>query len=236
MIYKHFENSNFEDFSSGRVIYNNVNFPNFSVRIAGEIFSRCLEHTQKKKDICLYDPCCGSAYMLTVLGYLFNEIIQKIYCSDISIEAIELSKKNLSLLSFHGINRRKNEINELIKKFNKESHKSALCSLAKIENLLKKEISSNIFMTNILSKPDFIDKKFCADIVITDVPYGNLVSWSNNSGEELNVLLDGILPIIELNSIIAISYNKKQKINNQKYRIIEKHQIGHRRIDILKLK
>jgi 23S rRNA G2445 N2-methylase RlmL len=235
MIYKHFENRNFEDFSSGRVIYNNKNYPNYPVRLAAEIFSRCLEHTPKKNDICLYDPCCGSAYLTIILGYLFNKIIGKIYCSDISEEAIELSQKNLSLLSFNGISRRKNELNELVEKYKKESHKNALCSLEIIKKQIKKEIPFNIFKANILEKPDFIGNKFVADIIITDVPYGNLVNWSTNVGEEINVLLDGIIPIINNNTIIAISYNKNQNINNKKYCIIEKIKIGHRRISIMKL-
>ena len=252
MIYKYFEDRNFEDFSSGRVIYNHVNYPNYPVRLAGEIFSRCLEHTSKKNNIYLYDPCCGSAYTPTVLGYLFNEVIEKIYCSDVLKEAVELSQKNLSLLSFSGIDRRKNELDELAEKFKKESHKGALSSLGRIKSQLKREIPYSIFKENILERPDFTDNKFVADIIVTDVPYGNLVNWSANDGEEINRLLDGIIPVTDNNTIVAISYNKNQKISSNeelrhfregsikpismnKYCTLEKIRIGHRKINIMKL-
>ena len=233
MVYKYFPNNNYEDFSSGRVLYHKSNFTNYPVRLAGEIFSGCLEYSKKKNELCLYDPCCGGAYMVTVLGFLFNEVIRTIYCSDISNEAIELAYKNISLLSCSGIENRKNELHNLMKKYGKESHKNALNSLEKIRKLIKNEITGNIFQTDILNKNEVISQKFIADIVITDVPYGNLVNWSGNSGEEINELLNGIIPIINSDTIIAISHNKKQKINNLKYKVVEKIQAGHRKIEIM---
>jgi hypothetical protein len=235
MVYKHFQNNNYEDFSSGRVIYHKSNYSNYSVRLVGEVFYRCLEHSKKKNEICLYDPCCGSAYMLTVLGYLFNETIETIYCSDISNEAVELSRKNLSLLSYTGIEKRRNELNNFIRKYNKDSHRNALHSLEKIEKLIKHEIKNHVFEANILNENELINKDFIANVILTDVPYGNLINWSGNNGGEIENLLDGIIPIIDPDTIIAISHNKKQKITNLKYKIIEKIQIGHREIGILKL-
>ncbi|MDR0374870.1 MAG: hypothetical protein LBH85_04015, partial [Treponema sp.] len=37
MIYKYFFKNNYEDFSGGRVIPHKLNYPNFPVRLAGEI-------------------------------------------------------------------------------------------------------------------------------------------------------------------------------------------------------
>jgi hypothetical protein len=236
MVYKYFQSNNYEDYSSGRVIYHKSKYPNYPVRLAGEIFYRCLEHSNKKDKIIIYDPCCGSSYMITVLGLLCNQVIDTIYCSDISNEAIDLSNKNLSLLTFSGIEKRKIELMDLIKKYNKDSHINALNSLEKIVKQIKHEIKINVFLANILDKKQMVSNKFNADIVITDIPYGNLVNWINNKGNELEELLNGIIPIINRNKVIAISYNKKQKINNTKYSIIENIQIGHRKIKIMKLK
>ena len=236
MIYKYFPKENYEDFSSGRVIYHKSNYPNYPVRLAGEIFHRCLEYSKKKNKLCLYDPCCGSAYLLTILGYLFNELIETIYCSDISNEAVELSYKNLSLLSYKGIEKRKHELNDYIKIYNKESHRNALNSLERIEKLIKHEIKNNVFAADVLIKKELINKNFFADIVITDVPYGNLVNWINNNGEERENVLNGIIPIIKSDTIIAISHNKSQKITSSEFNTVEEIHIGHRKIKILKLK
>jgi hypothetical protein len=70
MIYKYFQKGNYEDFSSGKVILHKSKYQNYPVRLAGEIFCQCLEYIKKQSNFCVYDPCCGSAYMLTVLGFL----------------------------------------------------------------------------------------------------------------------------------------------------------------------
>jgi hypothetical protein len=175
--------------------------------------------------------------MAAVVGFLFNKIIGTIYCSDISHEAIELSYKNISLLSCPGIEKRKTELHDLIRQYHKESHKNALSSLEKIKPLIKHEIKTAIFQADILNKTPFVDKnKFIADIVLTDVPYGNLTNWSGNNDTGLNELLNGIIPVLHPDTILAISHTKEQKITNTKYVIIEKIQTGHRKIEIIKLR
>jgi hypothetical protein len=69
MVYKYFPKNNYEDFSSGRVIFHKSGYPNYPVRLAGETFCRCLKYIDKTKDLCIYDPCCGSAYMLPINKY-----------------------------------------------------------------------------------------------------------------------------------------------------------------------
>jgi hypothetical protein len=56
MVYKYSPNENYADFSGGRVIYHKPDYPNYPVRLAAEIFSRCLMHLKKKSNLCLYDP------------------------------------------------------------------------------------------------------------------------------------------------------------------------------------
>jgi hypothetical protein len=235
MLYKFFPQNNYEDFASGSVFYHNAGYTNYPVRLAGEIFSRCLEFSQKENNIKMYDPCCGSAYMFSVLGFLFNGIIDEVFCSDVSDEAAELSHKNLSLLSYSGIEKRKSELHDLMQKYNKESHKNALDSLKRIKEKIKHEIKTNIFTANILNTNELIHKDFIADIIMTDVPYGNLVNWSENTGNEIEKLLDGIIPVINNHSIIAISHSKNNKVHHEKYKTLEKIKTGHRKISILTL-
>jgi hypothetical protein len=217
-------------------MYHKPAYTNYPVRLTGEIFSRCLEYSKKKQDICIYDPCCGSAYMITVLGYLFNETINTIYASDVSGEALELSLKNLSLLSYKGIIKRKEELTDLVGKYGKKSHNNALNSLETLLHLIKHEIKCNAFNANILNAKELINKKFTADIVITDVPYENLTAWSDNSDNPIDDLLNTINPVINSETIIAVSHTKMQKINSPTYEKLEKLRAGHRKIEILKLR
>lgn len=113
MEYKYCENGNFEDFASGRVIYHANGIPNFPVRLVNEIYRRCLQYSNKKTDICLYDCCCGGGYSLTVLGLLNQESISEIIASDIDKNMLETANKNLSLLTSNGIINRISEISSL---------------------------------------------------------------------------------------------------------------------------
>ena len=74
MEYKYCEKQNFEDYSSGRVLYHKANMTNFPVRLAQEIFLRCKSYISDKPQVNFYDPLCGGGYMATVLGLLNLEI------------------------------------------------------------------------------------------------------------------------------------------------------------------
>jgi len=236
MVYKYFPKNNYEDFSSGRVILHKSKYPNFPVRLAGEIFCHCLEYINKPKNISVYDPCCGNDYLLTVLGFLFNDKIKTIYGSDIDNEAVNLAQVNLSLLSITGIEERKNELMDLVNKYNKQSHKAAINSINNISKNIKHEIGINIFLTDILKENGLNNLNFCVDILITDVPYGNLVNWNEKINNPIDILLDTIIPVINKETIIAIIYNKNQKMNNLRYGRLNKYKVGHRIIEIMKLK
>jgi len=240
MIYKYYNNNeNFEHFACGRVIHGKAGFTNYPVRIAGEVFKRCLEYSNKKDGITIYDPCCGGGYLLTVLGLLNPDIIKNIYGSDISNEAISLARENLSLLTFEGLLKRKQQINDLIAKLNKQSHKDALKSVEVFLNIIKnRKIPPQIhcFIADILDKKPLEEQDFKTDILITDVPYGNLVSWSGESDNAINQLLDNVIPVLHKNTILAISTDKGQKIKNDLFVRHEKLKIGKRVIYILQLK
>ena len=242
LIYKYYSNNdNFEDFSCGRVLYNKAGIPNYPVKITGEIFKRCLEYLDKKEDITVYDPCCGGGYLLTVLGLLNPDIIGKIIGSDISQEVIVVAKDNLSLLTVDGILRRKNQINDMVINFDKQSHKDAFKSTEVFLDIAEhRAINPKIicFNADVLNKESFEKLNFKADIIITDVPYGNLVAWSDvdEKNNTIDRLLDNIIPILHKDTIIAISTDKSQKIRNEHFIRHNKFKIGKRVIYILQVK
>ena len=108
---------NYSDLSSGRVFYSRPGHPAFPIRLASEIFQRCMvirtAHHLSSPCV-LFDPCCGGAYHLSVLGYLHRECIREVIGSDVEEEAILLAQQNLALLSGSGLDRRIKEITEMI--------------------------------------------------------------------------------------------------------------------------
>ena len=145
MIYKYGAADNYEDLASGRVIYGGKGIPNYPVRLVTEIFGRAMEYSKKKDELIVYDPCCGGAYLLTILGFFYGEKIGRIYGSDISEEMVRFARKNLNLLKYSGLEDRKAELERLYAEFGKPSHREAIESAEKLKNKLVKDIDSEVY-------------------------------------------------------------------------------------------
>ena len=231
MQYRHVPNANFEDFSCGRFIYQIAGFPNFPVRLACEIFLRCYELLNEPK-VSVYDPCCGGAYMLTVLGFMYNEKISALYGSDVSEEACSLAERNLGLLTHDGLSRRKKQLNAHYEAYGKASHLDAIKSADNLAGLIKNLPGSKVFLHDIVKEaPTFP----VADIIIADVPYGKLSGWSSPTAFALDKMLDNLKGSLRVNALAAICSDKGQKINNPGYKRVERFQVGRRKIEILRL-
>lgn len=228
MEYLYCPNGNFEDYSSGRVIYSGKGTPNFPVRLLNEIYGRAKSYLEKKDNITVYDPCCGGGYALTVLGMFHNLSIGRIYASDVDSGMVELSKRNLGLLTYSGLMRRKQEIRKSYEMYGKQSHREALESCDKLYDRLRREIRTEVFEADCTKAlPDIKP-----DIIITDVPYGNLVNWAEDTG--LGAMLDQLWEISHSETILAVCMDKGQKAGNSRWRRIEKHNHGKRRIEIFR--
>ena len=234
MVYRYCEKENFEDLASGRVILHRGGYPNFPVRLAQEIFRRCLRRLDDPKRVCLYDPCCGGGYLLTVLGFLNPDSIGRIVASDINPEAVGLARENLSLLQKDGLRRRVRQLEELLRLHQKSSHQEALESAARLWDLLEQapwEIPHHVFQADVLGHSSLKGQNFQADVIFADVPYGNLVAWQGQSGEPAN-LLDQLLPVTREGSVVAICSDKSQKFHSQHFQRMEKQQAGKRLFQI----
>jgi 23S rRNA (guanine2535-N1)-methyltransferase len=239
----------YSDLASGRVFHSLPGHPAFPVRLASEIFQRCMVGREKiydNSDPCiLYDPCCGTAYHLSILAYLHGEHIREVIGSDIDGKAVAIAKRNLDLLSIAGLNQRIGEISQLFEIYNKDSHKDALSSSHILKNRIftltqEHPIITKVFeadatdSTTILKniKPDSVD------IVFTDVPYGQHSHWqSSQSNELLNPvwsMLNALTSILTSESVVAIVSGKKQKVSHESFQRIEQFQIGKRRVVILR--
>jgi len=237
------EKRSYEDYASGRVLYNMPGAAPFSVRLGDEVFQRCRAVLLKKGlqgPYYIYDPCCGGAYTLTVLGFLHNDKIKKIIASDIEPAMISLAERNLSLLSMDGLIQRINQIEHLIDKYNKDSHKDALESALRLKNIIcmnKRDIETDYFLANAAELVTHKSKLNDIDMIITDIPYGRITSWSEMNSEDdcVSVLLESLHKIISSHTVIAIISDKKQKFAHDAYRRIEHFNAGKRRVTILEL-
>lgn len=228
MEYLYCGNENFEDFASGRVLYGGKGIPNFPVRLLNEMYGRAVNYLHNKEDLVVYDPCCGGGYALTVLGFMHNREIKKIYGSDIDEFMIAHAKKNTGLLTTVGLNSRRNEMERLYKEYRKHSHAEALNSCDRLEGLLKHEICAEIFRADCTEELP----RLLPDIIITDVPYGNLVEWKKGGQNSVDSMLEQLWMISHENTVLVICMDKKQKSSCGKWNRLEKHNIGKRKFEI----
>ncbi|NLK44933.1 MAG: hypothetical protein GX300_11140, partial [Tissierellia bacterium] len=159
------------------------------------------------------------------------DTIGKIFGSDINEEILHVANKNLSLLSIEGIDKRIKEIEEMILNYEKQSHIDAKNSAIKLKGLIKIDIDFQVFQADALKSIELQEKP---DIIITDVPYGNIVNWEGNEENFIDSLLDSLYEISTSDTIIGLCMDKKQKVKNEKFRRLEKQQIGKRRFEILR--
>lgn len=233
--------------ASGRVLYSLPGHPAFPVRLASEVLQRCIENRKtiygNSTRCTLYDPCCGAAYHLSVLAYLHRNHIREILASDIDEKAVELAKRNLGLLTQEGMDRRIDELEAMLERYDKDSHRDAL----KSAHILKREtpslelhgpIVTSVFQANATDRGAILAKvpAHSVDILFTDIPYGQHSQWEGTAGipNPLAAMLDALSGILSASSIIAIGSDKGQKVMHPAYQRVEAFQIGKRRVAILK--
>jgi hypothetical protein len=243
------EQLDYSDFSSGRVFYSLPGHPAFPVRLASEIFQRCLAHRARiyrNSDSCvLYDPCCGAAYHLSVLAYLHREHIREVIASDIDEKAVALARQNLGLLSMNGLDKRIGELAEMFKEYGKESHREALRSASVFKEKLyglreTHPLETHVFQASTIDRNKISKhiKQNSVDIIFTDVPYGRHSDWQgaerNELSNPLTSMLDTLLDVLSSSSIVAVVSDKRQKAVHERFQRVEHFQVGKRRIVILR--
>jgi len=223
----------FSDFSSGRVLYNAANTTAFPVRLASEIIQRSFNILEKKGahgPFKIYDPCCGGGFLLTTIGFLYYNQIFELIATEYDDEVLEMAKKNLSLLSSEGLDRRKEEIKGYIKSFGKESHVQAIKSIDYLETLIGEEnIKINCMQRDITDMSDFPIEK--VNIIITDIPYGIIVNWKGVNENPIKTLFENSYKALDKKqSVMVIIADKKTKLQHKSFDRIQHFKLGKRQI------
>lgn len=233
------EPKNYEDFASGRVLYNAPGATAFPVRLASEIYQRgkCyLQRKHPKEKYTIYDPCCGGAYLLTAIGFLHGRDVKQLIGSDVDAGILELAESNLSLLNIEGINRRIEQLQIMIRDFGKESHQQALKSAERLKQIIVERgepISYRCFQADATQRRQ--NPLEVVDLVITDVPYGNIAEWSvrGEMQNPIESMLDHLLECLHPHSAVVLVADKKQKVHHPHFKPLERIKAGKRQVVIL---
>lgn len=229
------QKQDYADFAGGQVLYSLPGQPAFPVRLTSEIWQRCLAHKQPTGPYTIYDPCCGGAYHLTVLGYLHGQQITEIIVSDINTAVLSLAQRNLNLLTPSGLTQRVVELQQLSERYQKPSHAQALASARRLQaHLPLPTIPTRLFTADVTDGEAVKIglKNYTPDIVFTDIPYGWLTTWHAEDEEKSPVwqMLESLRTLLSSDAIVAIAADKQQKVLHEGYERLEKFQVGKRRI------
>jgi len=222
------EKHNYEDYSAGRVILSQSGMTSFPVRLASEIFQRCASYFPSEQRLRLYDPCCGGGYLLTVLGFLHSQQLLSLHGSDIDADMVTLASSNLNLLTAEGLASRRITLQQLAESYGKQSHQDALQSL---DRLTASEIPASTWVADAFqtsANPQSVD------LIICDVPYGNVTTWQSPEVNPIARLLDAQAETLISGGIVAIISDKTQQRATHPNYIQRQHEtLGKRRILIL---
>lgn len=229
----------YEDFASGRVLLNASGTTAFPVKLASEIFLRgksYLRSRSDKKKYSLFDPCCGGAHLLTTIGLLNGQNLNRIVGSDIDDRVIEIAKRNLSMVNQDGIQNRLERIKRMYNKYGKESHLEAIGSAERLKQMIlvrRSTIETACFPADATDSLIFPWIQNTFDIVMADLPYGEVVKWRSAELEPANRLLENLLNVISPNAVVIIVSNKNQNINSSYYNRLERLKVGKRQVVFL---
>ena len=232
---------NHEEFAGGRVLYGGPGSSAFPVRLASEIFQRCASRLAQRgvpPPYTLYDPCCGEGYLLTVLGFLHGALLSRIIASDIDPEAVERARRNLSLLTVAGLDRRVHEIRRLLDAYNKPSHLGALESGAILRSRLSpahEAIATKCFTFDIAAEDRLPPAVTDVDIVFSDLPYGRISSWQGAADPEsaARKLFAAISTALSPAAVVALVAERQQALSHPDFRRVDSLAIGRRRVSLL---
>ncbi len=226
------EKENYEDFAAGRVLLSQGGTTSFPVRLASEIFQRCAAYFPTGQRLRVYDPCCGGGYLLTVIGLLHGAGIQSLHGSDINADIVRLATANLSLLTPAGLDTRRNSLRDLADTYDKSSHHDALESVERLRQCLPaSSISTQTWAADALQPSA---DSASVDLIICDVPYGNVTNWQADADDNLTTsLLQAQYDVLVIGGIAAVVSDKSQKATYPRYKRLQQETIGKRRFLIL---
>ena len=225
------EKRNYEDFAAGRVLLHRPGATAFPVRLASEVFQRglaILRAEGKPGPYRVFDPCCGTGYLLAVIGLLHGEHVKAVYASDVDAEMVEFARQNLALLTPAGRAGRIRQLGEFVARFGKQAHREAQASARKISEQQEANTTPALTFAADATRRTLAARHI--DLLVADVPYGQITRWQQGS---IYALLDAQQHTLDPPAVVAVASDKKQKAAHPAYRRVERLVVGKRHVTIL---
>jgi len=209
-----------QDLASGSVLHSAPGFPAFPVRLASEIFQRALALRGGDHPAVLWDPCCGSGYLLTVTALLHRTRIAAVLASDLDPDAIDLARRNLALLSRAGLHARAADLRERAARFGKPAYTDAAHAARRLADALE---AAGGDLPHAACQADVFDPAQlrqaiagrAPDIAITDAPYGEQTRWHGPSAAAgVTGMVEALTAVLPRGGVLAVTVRGRKVVVN----------------------
>lgn len=197
------------DLASGAVLRSAPGFPAFPVRLASEMFQRAAALRGASGPLTVWDPCCGSGYLLTVVGLLHRDRIGTLVGSDVAADAIGIAAANLALLRRDGLAARERELLGLADLHGRPSHRAAAEAARRLAADAAAEprtvtATASVFDLDGLRR---LAAEHRPDVVLTDVPYGEQTDWVDgpSDAEPIAAMAAALGEVLPPGAVTALS-------------------------------
>ncbi|WP_159944875.1 MULTISPECIES: rRNA methyltransferase [unclassified Nocardiopsis] len=215
------------DLASGHVLRSAPGFPGFPVRLASELFQRAMVHTGRET-VRLWDPCCGSGYLATVLGHLHRDRLTHVRATDVDADSVALAARNLRLLTAEGLAEREEELRRSARDFGRvsfveraEAARDLAAGLAAAGGDLPHEAAVADVFT--------LEGAVPADLVVTDVPYGEMTRWEGAvPGDPMRELLASLGRVLPERAVVVVTARTRRVALPEGVRALERVRVGNR--------
>jgi hypothetical protein len=221
------------DLASGFVLRSAPGHPAFPVRLAQELFLRSVAELPGGRPLTLWDPCCGSGYLASVLGILYRPSLAEVVCSDVSAAEVALALGNLALLTNRGLAEREQELRARAAAYGKPGYVEAADAARRLAQELAAgggDLPSVGAVADVFD-PAALAALPAADLVITDVPYGQQTSWQGLAppeDEALAALLRALCQVLPGHAIIALCARARRISFGRPVPALARLRVGHR--------
>ncbi len=186
--------------------------PGFPARLADEIFQRADALLPGSHPRSVWDPCCGGGYLLAVLGMLHPRRVAALLGSDVDERALSVAEANVELLTVDGLTERGRRLRELAADYGKASHAEAERAAGRLLERIR-ELDRPVRTAARWADVFDVDGlravlgEESPDLVITDVPYGDLTSWQGAPGTEepLPTVIRNLGVVLPVRSVLAVT-------------------------------
>ncbi|NYH53114.1 tRNA G10 N-methylase Trm11 [Nocardiopsis arvandica] len=214
--------------ASGHVLRSAPGFPGFPVRLASELFQRAMVHTGQET-VRLWDPCCGSGYLATVLGFLHRDHLSHVRASDVDADAVALAERNLRLLTAEGLVEREEELRRSALDFGRVTfveRAEAARDLAAGLAAMGGDLPSESAVADVFSLTEPVG----ADLVVTDVPYGEMTRWAGAvPGEDpMRGFLESLGRVLPERAVVVVTARTRRVTLPEGVRALERVKVGNR--------